>query len=157
MDEPILHDPKVFEDERGYFHQVVLDTTMDLAQVNHSFSVKGVLRGMHFQPGQAKYVYCFIGEIYDVIVDVRKDSPTYMEWKGYTLSGKNRNKLYVPDGYAHGFFVVSETAHVMPFPENVRPPRKHCWQKLELAMAARALVKYDTNQTSLSTLNKERR
>lgn len=113
MDEPILYDPKVFEDERGYFHQVLLDTTMEIVQVNHSFSVKNVLRGMHFQKGQAKFVYCLSGEIFDVVVDIRKDSPTYKQWKSFTLSGKNRQKLYVPDGYAHGFLVLSEQAHVM--------------------------------------------
>lgn len=113
MEEPFLDKIKLFEDERGYFHQVVQDSVMEIAQVNHSFSVKGVLRGMHFQKGQAKYVYCPIGEIFDVIVDMRKDSPTYMQWKGYALSGKNKNKLYIPDGYAHGFYVLSDTAHVV--------------------------------------------
>ena len=113
MEEPVLDKIKLFEDERGYFHQVMQDSLMEIAQINHSFSVKGVLRGMHFQKGQAKYVYCPIGEIFDVVVDMRKDSPTYMQWKGYTLSGKNKHKLYVPDGYAHGFFVVSDTAHVV--------------------------------------------
>jgi dTDP-4-dehydrorhamnose 3,5-epimerase len=113
MEEPFLDKIKLFEDERGYFHQVVQDSVMEIAQINHSFSVKGVLRGMHFQKGQAKYVYCPIGEVFDVVVDMRKDSPTYMQWKGYTLSGKNKNKLYIPEGYAHGFFVVSDTAHVV--------------------------------------------
>lgn len=113
MEEPILDNLHVFEDERGYFHQVLQDSIMEIAQVNHSFSVKNVLRGMHFQKGQAKYVYCPIGEIFDVVVDMRKDSPTYKQWKGYTLSGKNKQKLYIPEGYAHGFFVVSDTAHVV--------------------------------------------
>ncbi len=113
MEEPVLHDPKVFEDERGYFHQVLLDLDMEIAQINHSFSVKGVLRGMHFQKGQAKYVYCPVGEIFDVVVDVRKDSPTFKQWKSFILSGKNRQKLYIPDGYAHGFYVVSDSAHVI--------------------------------------------
>ena len=113
MKEPYIDDPKYFEDERGYFHQVIQSNVMEIAQVNHSFSVKGVLRGMHFQKGQAKYVYCPVGEIFDVIVDMREDSPTFKQWKSFTLSGKNRQKLYVPDGYAHGFYVVSESAHVV--------------------------------------------
>jgi dTDP-4-dehydrorhamnose 3,5-epimerase len=113
MEEPILYEPKVFEDERGYFHQVLLDNDMEIGQINHSFSVKGVLRGMHFQKGQAKYIYCPVGEIFDVVVDIRKDSPTFKQWKSYTLSGKNRQKLFVPDGYAHGFYVVSDVAHVI--------------------------------------------
>lgn len=113
MKEPFLDKIKLFEDERGYFHQVMQDSLMEIAQINHSFSVKGVLRGMHFQKGQAKYVYCPIGEIFDVVVDMRKDSPNYMKWQGFTLSGKNKQKLFIPEGFAHGFYVVSDTAHVV--------------------------------------------
>ena len=113
MKEPFIDKIKLFEDERGYFHQVLQDTIMEIAQLNHSFSVKGVLRGMHFQKGQAKYVYCPVGEILDVVVDMRPDSPTFKQWKSFTLSGKNKDKLFVPEGFAHGFYVVSDTAHVV--------------------------------------------
>ena len=113
MEEPFIDDAKVFEDERGYFHPFVNDSAIEIAQVNHLFSVQNILRGMHFQAGQAKYIYCPIGEIYYTIVDMRKESPTYKKWQGFTLSGKNRKKLFVPEGYAHGFYVSSPTAHLI--------------------------------------------
>jgi dTDP-4-dehydrorhamnose 3,5-epimerase len=112
--------PKVFADSRGFFlesfHpslQKALGT--DFVQENHSFSLKHTLRGMHFQsaPGQAKLVRVVQGEILDVIVDVRKDSKTFGKWEGVTLSGENHFQLFVPIGFAHGFFVLSESAHVL--------------------------------------------
>ena len=68
---------------------------------------------MHFQKGQEKYVYCPIGEIFDVIVDMNPGSETFMKWTSFILSGKNRKKLFIPDGYAHGFYTLSDTAHVV--------------------------------------------
>jgi dTDP-4-dehydrorhamnose 3,5-epimerase len=68
---------------------------------------------MHFQKGQEKYVYCPIGEIFDVIVDINPESETFMQWTATILSGKNRKKLFIPEHYAHGFYTLSDTAHVV--------------------------------------------
>lgn len=113
--------PKVFADPRGWFFESYradrytaggIDATF--IQDNHSRSVKGTLRGLHAQwrKPQGKLVRCTAGEIWDVAVDVRKGSPTYGEWVGVTLSAENKQQLYVPPGFVHGFVVVSETAEL---------------------------------------------
>ncbi len=111
--------PKVFGDERGYFLETYhfeefkeegLD--MVFVQDNQSMSKKGVLRGLHFQKSfpQGKLVRVISGEVYDVAVDLRKDSKTFGKWHGIVLSGEKKNMFYVPEGFAHGFLVMSETA-----------------------------------------------
>jgi dTDP-4-dehydrorhamnose 3,5-epimerase len=113
---------KVFQDNRGYFlesyHQEAYrkhGIPEIFVQDNHSYSSKGCIRGMHFQakPGQAKLVRVAHGEIFDVAVDIRPDSPTFGQWEGVILSGENHDQLYIPVGFAHGFCVLSETAHVL--------------------------------------------
>jgi dTDP-4-dehydrorhamnose 3,5-epimerase len=114
--------PRVFEDSRGYFFEAYKSTSFkefgladNFIQTNQSFSCKNVIRGLHFQTGksaQAKLVRCLRGEIYDVAVDLRKNSPTFGKFFGVNLSAKNRSMLYVPIGFAHGFSVLSDEAEV---------------------------------------------
>lgn len=112
-------EPRVFEDSRGYFFEtwqkeryVNCGIGAAFIQDNLSFSTRGVLRGLHFQDpnSQAKLVCALQGEVFDVAVDIRKGSPTFGKWEGVTLSENNRRQLYVPEGFAHGFLVTSETA-----------------------------------------------
>jgi dTDP-4-dehydrorhamnose 3,5-epimerase len=87
--------------------------TDDFVQHNHSRSSRGIVRGMHFQPGQSKLVRCAQGAIYDVIVDLRRGSPTFGEWEAVELDDEANHQLYVPDGFAHGFSVLSEVADLV--------------------------------------------
>jgi dTDP-4-dehydrorhamnose 3,5-epimerase len=114
-------DPTVFKDLRGYFFESfnhntfnkLIGKTIDFVQDNESFSSKGTLRGLHFQSGdyaQAKLVRVVQGRVLDVVVDLRKDSPTYAEHFSIELSADNKRQLFVPRGFAHGFIVLSETA-----------------------------------------------
>lgn len=113
--------PKRFFDERGFFQELFVQNryaqqgiTPIFVQDNYSFSRRGTLRGMHFQrfPGQAKLVSVICGKIYDVVVDIRRDSPTFKQWVGIYLDAQEGKQLFVPVGFAHGFCVVSEDAHV---------------------------------------------
>jgi dTDP-4-dehydrorhamnose 3,5-epimerase len=115
----LLVKPDVFGDERGFFQETwnlrrYTEAGLDrhFVQDNLSLSRKGILRGLHFQnPGpQGKLVYVLQGEVFDVAVDVRADSPTFGQWYGATLSAENHHQLFVPEGFAHGFCVTSETA-----------------------------------------------
>lgn len=110
-----------FPDERGYFLETyrqdryrLAGITDDFVQDNHSFSTRGVLRGLHAQldPAQAKLVRCVVGAVFDVAVDIRRGSPTYGRWFGAELTEDNRHQLFLPAGFAHGFQVVSDEAHV---------------------------------------------
>lgn len=112
-------EPTVFGDERGYFmetyhkeefSQAGLD--FEFVQDNQSKSKKGVLRGLHFQytQPQGKLVRVISGEVFDVAVDLRKDLPTYGKWEGVILSEENKKQFYIPEGFAHGFVVLSDTA-----------------------------------------------
>lgn len=113
-------EPKVFGDERGFFletfekkrYQTMLNIDMDFVQDNHSRSSKGVLRGLHFQRNnpQGKLVRVVRGEVFDVAVDIRKDSPTYGAWEGVILSEANKKQFWIPPGLAHGFLVLSDVA-----------------------------------------------
>lgn len=114
--------PKVFKDPRGYFlesYQKELYQKWGIddhfQQDNHSYSKKGCIRGLHFQsyPGQAKLVRVGVGKIFDVAVDIRPDSPTYKQWQGVILDDQEHQQLFVPVGFAHGFCVLSDEAHVM--------------------------------------------
>ena len=108
-------------DERGFLLEsfrddawLELGVDVEFVQENHSRSRRGILRGVHFQtrPGQAKLVRCVRGTIWDVAVDLRRDSPTYRRWEGYELSDANHRQLFVPAGFGHGFCVLSEEADV---------------------------------------------
>lgn len=112
-------EPEVFGDDRGHFMETYnkedfekIGLNMEFVQDNESKSKKGVLRGMHFQTKypQGKLVKVTEGCVYDVAVDMRKDSPTYGMWEGATLSSENKRLLYIPEGFAHGFLVLSDTA-----------------------------------------------
>lgn len=114
--------PKVFKDSRGYFIETFQESTYrkfgiedHFQQDNHSFSIKDCIRGMHFQsvPGQAKLVRAPVGKIFDVAVDIRPGSPTYGQWEGVILDDQDHHQLFVPVGFAHGFCVLSNHAHVM--------------------------------------------
>jgi dTDP-4-dehydrorhamnose 3,5-epimerase len=117
---PVVIEPVVHGDHRGFFMEsfrasrmAELGVTHDFVQDNHSRSAQGVLRGMHFAlDGQAKLVRCARGSIFDVVVDLRRESPTYGQWEGYTLDDADHRQLYVPGGFAHGFCVTSEVADV---------------------------------------------
>ena len=119
--EVILVEPKVWPDKRGYFFETYHSEKYraggipePFVQDNHSFSKHQVLRGLHAQlhHPQGKLVRAVVGEIFDVAVDIRPDSPTFKESVSAVLSGDNRHQLFVPPGFAHGFCVLSKTAHV---------------------------------------------
>ncbi len=126
--------PTVFNDERGYFFEnyktpVFKDTGIDInfVQDNVSKSSKGTLRGLHYQDSPAeqdKLVHCMSGCIFDVAVDIRPDSPTYKQWTGIELSDENHFSLLVPKGFAHGFYVLSDTCIVSYKCSEVYTPEK---------------------------------
>ena len=112
-------EPTVFKDERGYFMETYNQNdfkeaglNMTFVQDNQSMSVKGVLRGLHFQKQypQGKLVRAVRGTVFDVAVDLRSDSKTYGKWFGVTLSAENKKQFYIPEGFAHGFLVLSDEA-----------------------------------------------
>lgn len=119
LDGPMLLAPVVHGDARGFFHEVYrreafarLGIVNEFVQDNHSRSRRGIVRGMHFQPGMAKLIRCARGSILDVLVDLRRGSPTYGQWEAFTLDDESLHQLYCPDGFAHGFAVTSEVADV---------------------------------------------
>ncbi|MCK5844497.1 MAG: dTDP-4-dehydrorhamnose 3,5-epimerase [Victivallales bacterium] len=116
---PLIIEPDVFGDERGFFMETYnkskyakFGIDVEFVQDNHSRSAKGVLRGLHYQinPGQEKLVRVLFGEVFDVVVDIRRKSPTFGRWFGVRLSAENKRQFYVPRGFAHGFCVLSEFA-----------------------------------------------
>jgi dTDP-4-dehydrorhamnose 3,5-epimerase len=116
----LILEPKVFGDDRGFFmesfnardFEQATGIKREFVQDNHSRSKKGVLRGLHYQiqQVQGKLVRVTSGEVYDVAVDIRKSSPTFGQWVGVVLSAENKRQLWIPEGFAHGFLVLSETA-----------------------------------------------
>lgn len=121
--EVVLFEPKVFGDERGFFFESfnhrqfeeAIGRSVSFVQDNHSRSVKNVLRGLHYQiqQPQGKLVRVSQGEVFDVAVDLRKNSPTFGQWVSAYLSAENKQQLWVPEGFAHGFVVLSETAEFL--------------------------------------------
>jgi len=118
----ILVNPRVFSDPRGFFLETYRQDLFALSgidksfvQDNHSASTKGVLRGLHYQirQPQGKLVRVVVGEVFDVAVDLRRQSPTFGRWVGVTLSAEKKNQLWVPPGFAHGFYVTSEKAEIL--------------------------------------------
>lgn len=118
----IIVEPKVFPDDRGFFMETYKKSDFigagmeeEFVQENHSKSTRGTLRGLHLQQSpkaQAKLVRAIEGEVFDVVVDIRRDSPTFGKWVSVTLSADNRRAVFIPAGYAHGFCVVSDEAQV---------------------------------------------
>jgi dTDP-4-dehydrorhamnose 3,5-epimerase len=142
-----LLEPKVFGDDRGFFfesfnHKVFEQATgakTQFVQDNHSKSTKGVLRGLHYQVenAQGKLVRVAQGEVFDVAVDIRKDSPTFGQWVGEILSADNKRQLWVPAGLAHGFVVLSDTAEFLyKTTEYYAPEHERCiaWNDPTLAI-----------------------
>lgn len=119
----ILLEPKVFADDRGFFYEsfnhaqfeAAIGREVTFVQDNHSRSGKGILRGLHYQiqQPQEKLVRVVQGAVFDVAVDIRKSSPTFGKWVGEVLSEDNKRQLWVPQGFAHGFIVLSETAEFL--------------------------------------------
>jgi dTDP-4-dehydrorhamnose 3,5-epimerase len=117
----VLVQPQVISDDRGFFFETYrrsdyaqLGIEVEFVQDNHSRSVRGTIRALHFQlhPGQAKLIRCARGSVYDVAVDLRKNSPTYGRHEAFVLSDKNAHQIFIPVGFAHGFAVTSEEADV---------------------------------------------
>jgi dTDP-4-dehydrorhamnose 3,5-epimerase len=119
----LILQPKVFPDARGFFFESfslrdfeeATGLTRDFVQDNHSKSVKGVLRGLHYQiqHSQGKLVRVVQGEVFDVAVDLRRSSPLFGKWTGVKLSAENKLQFWIPEGFAHGFYVLSETAEFL--------------------------------------------
>ncbi|HHD56989.1 MAG TPA: dTDP-4-dehydrorhamnose 3,5-epimerase [Desulfobulbaceae bacterium] len=145
--EVLIIEPRVFTDERGFFfesfnrhrwcEQTGLET--DFVQENHSRSTKNVLRGLHYQIRQAqgKLVRVIAGEVFDVAVDIRKSSPTFGRWIGITMSADNKRQFWVPEGFAHGFVVLSEVAEFLYLTTDYYAPeheRSIRWDDPELAI-----------------------
>ncbi len=144
----LLIEPKVFGDERGFFFESFNErafreatgVTLPFVQDNHSKSARGVLRGLHYQTQQAqgKLVRVVAGEVFDVAVDIRSNSPTYGQWVGEVLSGDNKRQLWVPPGLAHGFLVLSESAEFLyKTTDYYAPAHERCiaWNDPTLAIA----------------------
>ncbi|WP_242205742.1 MULTISPECIES: dTDP-4-dehydrorhamnose 3,5-epimerase [unclassified Pseudomonas] len=141
----VLFEPKVFGDERGFFYEsfnqqlfeAAIGRRVNFVQDNHSRSTKGVLRGLHYQLNQpqGKLVRIAQGEVFDVAVDMRQGSPTFGEWVGEHLSAENKKQLWIPEGFAHGFIVLSESAEFLYKTTNYYDPgseRSLLWNDPEL-------------------------
>ena len=145
--EVIVIEPRLFSDDRGFFMETYKRSEYaahgiaeNFVQCNQSRSSKGTLRGLHYQKrpkAQAKLVWAVSGEIYDVVVDLRRDGPTYGKWIAVTLSADNKKVLYVPGGFAHGFCVTSEHAEIVYMTTEEYAPELEAgviWSDTELAI-----------------------
>ena len=119
LEGPILLAPTVHGDERGFFIESFRENVFaelgipdDFVQDNHSRSRRGIVRGMHYQPGQAKLIRCARGAILDVLVDIRPGSPQFGQWESFRLDDADHHQLYCPNGFGHGFCVLSDVADV---------------------------------------------
>jgi dTDP-4-dehydrorhamnose 3,5-epimerase len=130
----LLIKPRVFRDDRGFFLESwnkrafdeAVGRVIEFVQDNHSRSVKGVLRGLHYQTdpmAQAKLITVMRGSIFDVAVDIRPESPTYGQWVGEVLTDESREMLWIPEGFAHGFYVLSDFADVVYKATNYYSPQ----------------------------------
>ena len=134
----LLIKPRVFRDDRGFFLESwnkrafddAVGRVVEFVQDNHSRSVKGVLRGLHYQVApmaQAKLITVMRGQIFDVAVDIRPESPTCGQWVGEVLTDESRELLWIPEGFAHGFYVLSDFADVVYKATNYyAPPHERC-------------------------------
>ena len=159
----LIFEPKVFGDERGFFfesfnHKLFEEAVgypVTFVQDNHSKSSKGVLRGLHYQLppyAQGKLVRCVVGEVFDVAVDIRKSSPTFGQWVGVHLSGENKRQLWIPEGFAHGFVTLNETAEFLYKTTNYYVPQSEGsirWNDQQLA------VKWPINDVLLSSKDQQ--
>ena len=135
--ECILLKPQRFSDNRGFFSEIYsrkrysdLGIGFEFVQDNHSKSKKGVLRGLHYQDppyAQGKLIRIVAGEVFDVAVDIRKESPSYGQWVSEILSAANKKQLWIPEGFAHGFLVLSDEAEIIyKTTEFYSPEHEHC-------------------------------
>ena len=119
-------EPEPFEDDRGRFYRILcknelkeIGHTKEIVQINHSLTTqKGVIRGMHFQyppKAEIKLVKCINGKVFDVAIDLRKNSPTFLQWHGEIISAKNLKIMYIPEGFAHGFQTLEENSELLYF------------------------------------------
>jgi dTDP-4-dehydrorhamnose 3,5-epimerase len=144
----LILEPKVFGDQRGFFFEsynqkgleAAVGRRIDFVQDNHSLSAKGVLRGLHYQlpHPQGKLVRVIRGEVFDVAVDLRRDSRTFGRWAGETLSADNKRQLWIPEGFAHGFLVLSESAEFLYKTTDYWYPAHEqciCWDDPDLGIA----------------------
>lgn len=145
----LIVEPKVFGDERGFFYESFNQKLWEKAtglkttfvQDNHSRSSKGVLRGLHYQlppVAQGKLVRCVVGEVFDVAVDLRNGSQTFGHWVGEILSAENKRQLWVPEGFAHGFLVLSQSADFLyKTTDYYAPVHERCirWDDSDLGIA----------------------
>lgn len=144
----VLFEPRVFGDERGFFYESfngrrfeeAVGRRVEFVQDNHSKSAAGVLRGLHYQmqQTQGKLVRVVAGSVFDVAVDIRRNSPTFGQWVGEILSAENKKQLWVPEGFAHGFAVLSESAEfVYKTTDYYAPEHERCiaWNDPQLAIA----------------------
>jgi len=147
LPEVLILEPQVFGDERGFFYESfnarrfaeASGVNREFVQDNHSRSARGVLRGLHYQLQQAqgKLVRVSAGEVYDVAVDVRRSSPNFGKWVGVHLSAENKRQLWVPEGFAHGFLVLSEYAEFLyKTTDYYAPAHERCirWDDPQLAI-----------------------
>lgn len=166
-------EPKVFGDERGFFFEsfnqkqfeAAIGYQVNFVQDNHSKSTKGVLRGLHYQlppHAQGKLVRCVVGEVFDVAVDIRKNSPTLGQWIGVHLSAENKRQLWIPEGFAHGFVTLSETAEFLYKTTNFYAPQSEgsiLWNDPQLGIewpieSNLSLSKKDQESTTFSAATK---
>jgi dTDP-4-dehydrorhamnose 3,5-epimerase len=146
LDGVLVIEPKIYEDIRGFFLESFnnkryseIGIKKEFVQDNLSLSYKNVLRGLHFQnpTAQAKLVSVIKGEVFDVIVDIRKGSPTFGAWEGFILSEKNKRQVYIPEGFAHGFVVLDDEAYFYyKCSEYYSPNNEHCirWDDPDLGI-----------------------
>ncbi|CZT31497.1 dTDP-4-dehydrorhamnose 3,5-epimerase [Pseudomonas cerasi] len=147
LPEVLILEPKVFGDERGFFYesfnakafQAATGLTREFVQDNHSRSQRGVLRGLHYQieNAQGKLVRVTVGKVLDVAVDIRRSSPNFGQWVGVELSAENARQLWVPEGFAHGFVVLSEHAEFLyKTTDYYTPSAERCiaWDDADLAI-----------------------
>ncbi|KJP90437.1 dTDP-4-dehydrorhamnose 3,5-epimerase [Enterobacter asburiae] len=167
----LIIEPRVFHDERGYFFESFneknfkenIDPNVTFKQDNQSRSSKGVLRGLHYQEApfaQGKLVRCVTGQVFDVAVDIRKESPTYGQWVGVILSEENKKQLWIPAGFAHGFLTLSEHAEFLyKTTDYYSPAHERCikwddkdlnieWPKMEYIISEK-----DQNGSTFASLN----
>jgi dTDP-4-dehydrorhamnose 3,5-epimerase len=147
LDGVVLIDPHVFDDTRGFFMESHhhgrysdADISRDFIQDNLSFSTRNTLRGLHFQleNPQAKLVQVITGEIFDVAVDIRLGSPTFKKWVGVRLSEENHRQIFIPEGFAHGFCVLSPSTHVLYKCSDIYAPDDQCgliWSDPDIGIA----------------------
>lgn len=168
----ILIEPQVFEDSRGFFLETFHrekyaqgDVVPTFVQDNHSHSQQGTLRGLHYQLGhaQGKLVYVVTGEVFDVAVDIRRGSPSFGQWVGVHLSIENKHQIYVPEGFAHGFCVLSPTADVIYKCTDFYSPADECgiiWNdptiNIDWPIKAPVLSEKDSQNPKLSEVPEDR-